>query len=126
MIPVGTRVYFAKEPADLRRSFDGLAATAMSQLGRDAGEGGLFVFLNRRGNQVRVLFRDTQGWCLLSKRLDSGRFRSPPVKEGEVCWQTDTSELLRFLDSVIASKGRQKRNACHAPLVRRKLTVVQS
>ena len=124
MIPAGTRVYFATEPADLRRSFDGLAATTLERLGRDPREGGLFVFLNRRGNQVRVLFRDPQGWCILAKRLDKGRFRPPRVEDGQVCWETDPQTLLRRLDDIMPAARRARRGQ-HPPGTSRQLTVVQ-
>ena len=100
MIPTGTKVYFALQPADLRRSFDGLAALAQSQFERDPAQGGLFVFTNRRATQVRVLFRDPQGWCLLSKRLDHGRFRRPSVNSGQLVWETEASKLLAFLQEI--------------------------
>ena len=107
MIPAGTRVYIATEPVDLRRSFDGLAATTLERLGRDPRDGGLFVFANRRGNQVRVLFRDPHGWCILAKRLDRGRFRSRQVEDGRVWFETDAQALLRFLDDIVpSSRGR--------------------
>lgn len=108
MIPAGTKVYFAVAPADLRRSFDGLAATAASVLQRDPAHGGLFVFVNKRGNQVRVLFRDSHGVCILAKRLDGGRFRKPPVKDGCFCWELDAPGLLRFLDDVDLSPHRRR------------------
>jgi len=100
MIPPGTKVYFAVAPTDLRRSFDGLAATAAGVLQRDPSQGGLFVFLNKRANQVRVLFRDGHGLCILAKRLDDGRFRRPQVKDGCFCWELDAPALMRFLDDV--------------------------
>lgn len=46
MIPAGTKVYFAIKPADLRKSFDGLSALALSELEKNPSEGGLFVFVN--------------------------------------------------------------------------------
>jgi transposase len=100
MIAPGTRVYFALKPADLRRSFDGLAALASSELARDPTRGGLFVFTNRRANQVRILFRDPRGWCLLAKRLDRGRFRRPASEDGCFVWEADGAALLRFLEEV--------------------------
>lgn len=100
MIPAGTKVYFAIAPADLRRSFDGLAATAASVLQRDPSHGGMFVFLNKRANQVRVLFRDAHGFCILAKRLDEGRFRRPQVRDGYFCWEIDAPALMKFLDDV--------------------------
>lgn len=105
MIPSGTKVYFAVAPADLRKSFDGLAALCMGALAMDPTQGGLFVFLNRQGNQVRVLFRDGQGWCLLAKRLDTGRFRRPEVhSDGTVVVQeAEVKQLMAFLDDVVVS-----------------------
>lgn len=101
-------MYFAVAPTDLRRSFDGLAATAASALQRDPTHGGLFVFLNKRGNQVRVLFRDNHGVCILAKRLDRGRFRKPPVKDGAFCWETEAPVLLRFLDEIDVTPPRRR------------------
>ena len=114
MIPAGTKVYFAKAPADFRRSFDGLAATAMSALSKDPREGGLFVFLNRRGNQARILFKDDHGWCLLAKRLDKGQFRRVQVEEGSVCWETEPAALLRFLDQIELTPVRLRRRPTRA------------
>jgi hypothetical protein len=55
MFPPQTRVFFAVQPTDLRRSFDGLAATAQGVLGKDPAEGGPFVFLNKRSRQTARL-----------------------------------------------------------------------
>ena len=108
MIPAGTKVYFAVAPADLRKSFDGLSALAMAELERNPCEGGLFVFLNKRGNQVRVLFRDRHGCCVLAKRLDRGRFKRPQLKDGEFCWELDAPRLMTFLDDIEFTRRRQK------------------
>lgn len=75
MIPAGTKVYFAVSPADLRKSFDGLTALALAKLERNPSEGCLFVFLNKRGDQVRVLFRDRHGCCVLENPPVRGGFR---------------------------------------------------
>ena len=96
MIPRQTRVYFATQPADLRKSFDGLAALATSELERDPRAGGLFVFANRRANQVRILFRDSKGWCLLAKRLDRGKFRRPACENGRFVWEADATVLMKW------------------------------
>ena len=108
MIPTGTRVYFALRPADLRRSFDGLAALASSELAKDPSAGGLFVFTNRRGNQVRVLFRDRNGWCLLSKRLDRGRFRRLGAEDGTAVRESDGKALLAFLDDIEITRSTKR------------------
>ena len=124
MIPSGTRVFLAAEPADLRRSFDGLAATAIERLQRDPREGGLFVFLNRRANQVRVLFRDPHG-VRSCQRLDGGRFRRPRIEDGCFVWETEAQVLLRFLDDIVPpaprgsprSKSSRRSRSCNPSCV---------
>ena len=111
MIPQSTKVYFATAPTDLRRSFDGLAATAASALSRDPSLGDLFVFTNKRGNQVRVLFRDSHGWCILAKRLDKGRFRRPRVEEGRVYWESEARARMLFLDDIDVAAAERKRSS---------------
>ncbi len=75
-------IYLCAEPVDCRRGFDGLAAAAHQHLGRDAQQGGLFLFTNRRGDQLRALCWDRNGWAVLAKRLTRGRFRWPRVAPG--------------------------------------------
>ena len=123
MIPQGTKVYFAVQPADLRRSFDGLAATAASTLAKDPTQGGLFVFINKRGNQARVLFRDVHGWCILAKRLDKGRFRRPRMEDGCFCWETETRTLMFFLDDIDFTSRRRRRGV--SATSDRRLKIVQ-
>jgi transposase len=121
MIPSGTKVYFALEPTNLRRSFDGLAALAAALMAKDPSQGGLFVFLNKRGNQVRVLFRDAHGWCLLAKRLDKGRFRRPRIEDGQFCWETEARTLMFFLDDIdLSARDRRSR------MTKRPLELVQA
>lgn len=68
------RVHLYGQPADMRKSFDGLYALARHAMGQDPLSGALFVFVNRRGTQVKVLYFDRSGFCVWSKRLESGRF----------------------------------------------------
>jgi hypothetical protein len=58
MIPSTVRIFVCMEPKDMRRSFDGLALAARQILGQDPRSGAMFVFTNRRGRQLRVLWWD--------------------------------------------------------------------
>jgi transposase len=68
------RVYLYGQPTDMRKSFDGLYALVRNSMELDALSGQLFAFVNRRATQIKVLYFDRGGWCLWSKRLESGRF----------------------------------------------------
>jgi hypothetical protein len=76
--PSNVRLYLATEPVDLRRSFDGLSALVDGTFGKQAMSGDLFVFMNRRGNQIRILFWDRDGYVIMMKRLEEGTFGAGP------------------------------------------------
>jgi transposase len=56
------RVHLYGEPCDMRRSFDGLQALVRHGLGEDPLSGGMYVFINRRATQMRVLYFDRSGF----------------------------------------------------------------
>jgi transposase len=76
-IPPSTRVFLARGPTDVRKSFDGLSALAQSILRQDPFPGHLFVFWNRRRDRLKVLYWDSSGFCILHKRLERGTFSWP-------------------------------------------------
>ena len=73
------KVYLATVPTDMRKSFDGLAYLVKQEMAKDVFRGELFVFFNRSGNRVKVLYWDRNGYCLWAKRLEKGTFRRPKV-----------------------------------------------
>ena len=75
--PEVRRILAYSEPVDLRKSIDGLVGLVKSRLEEDPLSGSLFVFINRRGNYLKLVGWDRTGWCLFAKRLERGRFRLP-------------------------------------------------
>lgn len=69
------RVWLYRRPTDMRKSFDGLAAMVKHELGEEPTSGELFVFVNRRRTLMKVLYFDTDGYCLWSKRLEQGCYQ---------------------------------------------------
>ena len=82
------RVHVYGRPTDMRKSFDGLYALTRQGLGLDPLSGRLFVFINRRATQMKVLYFDRTGFCVWSKRLEQGRFLSEwrAVSTREMDW----------------------------------------
>jgi transposase len=60
-----------------RWSSDDKLAVLMDTLQPDPFSGHLFVFRGKRGNLVKILYWDGQGFCLFAKRLEKGRFVWP-------------------------------------------------
>jgi transposase len=76
-MPEMRRILAYSEPVDLRKSIDGLVGVVKSLLEEDPLSGSLFVFVNRRGNYLKLVGWDRTGGCLFAKRLERGRFRLP-------------------------------------------------
>lgn len=68
------RVHLYGKPCDMRKSYDGLQALARHAMERDPLDGSLYVFVNRRGTQIKCLYFDRSGFCIWGKRLEAGRF----------------------------------------------------
>jgi transposase len=58
------RVHLYGQPTDMRKSYDGLQALARHAMGRDPLDGALYVFVNRRGAQLKCLYFDRSGFCI--------------------------------------------------------------
>lgn len=97
-----TKIYMAVEPIDMRRGFDSLAAWVDQQLGRKVLDGGVFLFLSKRRDRLKVLWWDGDGFSLLYKRLEVGTFEMPrhdgPAKELTID-ATTLSLLLRGIET---------------------------
>ena len=77
--PAGTKVFVCTRATDMRCGFDTLAAQVIRFLAQDPLSGHLFVFRSRRGDRIKVLYWDTDGYALWCKRLERGSVRLPTV-----------------------------------------------
>lgn len=100
MLTLGStgRIWVCVEAVDGRKSFDGLAAIVSTQLGRDPLSGDLFVFKNRRGDRLKILAWQGDGFGLYLRRLERGTFAFPTSTAAEV--SVTTTELAMILGGV--------------------------
>lgn len=109
-LPPTVRVYVATQAVDGRKGIDGLAALVRTGLGHDPLSGALYVFFSRRFDRARVLYFSHNGYWLLSKRLERGRFRVP--------WDPTETLGARRLESAqlqLILEGIDLRDARHRP-----------
>lgn len=106
------RVHVYGEPVDMRKSYDGLYAVTRQKLGQDPLSGHLFVFINRRATQMKVLYWDRTGFCVWAKRLEAGRFLSDwrKVRTREMDW----TGLKLLLEGIEAKVVRKRYKYSHA------------
>ena len=103
-------IFFCVVPADMRRSFDGLSRMAEEHLSKNVLQGGLYVFVNKRRDRVKLLWFDGDGYCLFYKRLEEGTFEMPAMGEETACVALGATELAMLLGGIdLASARRRKR-----------------
>jgi transposase len=76
------RIWLATEATDMRCGFDRLAERVKAVIGENPLSGHLFVFRSRRGDRLKILLWDRDGFVLWYKRLEEGVFKLPRVSEG--------------------------------------------
>ena len=107
-LPASVRIFLCLAPVDMRRSFDGLASVAEQVVRQDPLSGHLFVFRGRRGDRVKVLYWDRDGYALWYKRLEAGMFRFPA--DAAEAKEVSTADLGLILEGIdLHSAQRQKR-----------------
>lgn len=103
MIDSAGKVWVATTPIDMRKSFDTLAAVVEKFLGHDPRSGQLFVFRNKGGQLVKILWWDRQGWAIYYQRLEAGKFFFPD--DGTTAVTISREALLQLLSGKPITKS---------------------
>jgi transposase len=84
-------VYLACGVTDMRKGIDGLMVLVQSSLRQKPASGSVFAFQGRRGDRIKLLFWDGQGFCLYYKVLEKGRFARKPYSSSMLAAHMETS-----------------------------------
>ena len=107
--PPTVRIFVSTQPTDMRRSFDGLAMMTRENMGQDPLSGHLFVFFNRRGDRVKIMFWDRSGFCIWYKRLEQGVFRLPQSIVNMSNPEVEVTDLSLILEGIDLSSARRRK-----------------
>jgi len=99
-----SRIWLATEATYMRCGFDRLAERVRAVIGQDPLSGHLFVFRSRRGDRLKILVWDRDGFLLWYKRLETSVFKLPRVPAGARSVELRASELAMVLDGIDVSK----------------------
>lgn len=98
-----TRVFVCTKPVDMRLSFDGLFRSVQTMLNQDPYSGHLFLFRSRRGDYIKALWWDLDGFAIFAKRLEIGTFRFPDVRFVDGKYEPveiDRGDLMMLLEGI--------------------------
>jgi len=97
--------YLYEHATDMRKGFDSLSGIVRNELGRNPMDGGVYIFLNKTGNLIKLLHWEYGGFTLYYKRLEQGVFERPNV-DGTV--MLDWSDLMLVVEGIRLSSVHKK------------------
>ncbi|EDT6893046.1 TPA: IS66 family transposase [Salmonella enterica] len=104
-LPAGSRIWLVAGITDMRNGFNGLASKVQNVLKDDPFSGHLFIFRGRWGDQIKVLWADSDGLCLFTKRLERGRFVWPVTRDGKVHLTPAQLSMLEGMETSLAHEN---------------------
>jgi transposase len=115
------RIFVATQPVNMRKSFDGLYSLVQSTIRQDPYSGHVFLFRSQRGNLLKALWWDLDGFAIFAKRLEVGTFRFPDVRFVDGKYEPveiERGELLMLLEGIDTdSVKRLKRYRRESPAI---------
>ena len=117
MMPVAAHlpIHLCCQPVDMRKNFDGLCAIVVNSFRKDPLRDGVFVFVNRSRDRMKLLVWDRHGYWLHYLRLEAGRFQMPPAETTAASHEATSvtaEQLLMIIEGIdLSSVCRRKRYA---------------
>ena len=106
-LPSSVKIFLCLEPADMRRSFDGLFMMTEKLIRQDPFTGHLFVFFNKRRDRVKILYWDRDGLAIWYKRLEKGTFRFESDGHGGI--EIEPGRLLLILEGIDPAGAKKRK-----------------
>jgi transposase len=107
LLPKSVKIFVGTAPVDLHRSFEGLSNEVRCVLAENPLSGHVFLFLNRRRSQVKMLLWTRGGFLIVHKRLERGRFTFPSRVTSEAARvEIDAHELAMLLEGLDEKESR--------------------
>lgn len=117
-LPPSVRIFVYRAPADMRKGHDGLSALVEQQMRLDPVSGHIFVFRNRRGDKLKLVYWDRDGYALWYKRLEKGTFplTLPSETDGaQTSIEMRAADLALLLDGVDITRVKRQRRWAREP-----------
>lgn len=101
--------YLYPLPVDMRKSFYTLSGIVTDSMCQNVREGGVFIFVNRNQDIMKILHMEYAGMVIYHKKLESGRFKLPDFDENTASLIINWQYLVTIIQSVKPTSKRLKR-----------------
>jgi transposase len=107
-IDSGTTYYWFNGIADMRKGFDALCGMVQHHMQANVLLGGVYIFVNRKRNQIKLLHFEGDGLAIYYKRLEKGRYELPVIDPQSTCATIDWLQLQLILQGILLNSVRKK------------------
>ncbi|MCY7290710.1 MAG: IS66 family insertion sequence element accessory protein TnpB [Ferruginibacter sp.] len=103
------RYYFYNQITDMRKGCYSLCGIVQNELHKNILLGDVFVFINKRHNQIKLLQWDTDGFALYEKRLEKGTFERPGNTQNSTGVLLTHLQLQHILHGIVLKSVQHKK-----------------
>ena len=94
------RYFLYLKSADMRKNFDGLCGIVQNEFSNNPIGGDVFIFINRRRTQIKLLHWQGDGFAIYYKRLEKGTYEIPVVEQGSNSVKLKAQELVLIMEGI--------------------------
>ncbi|HXS56942.1 MAG TPA: IS66 family insertion sequence element accessory protein TnpB [Hanamia sp.] len=107
--------YLHRTPTDMRKGFDSLCGIVTSELKMNVLSGAVFIFMNKKHNQVKLLLWEGDGFAIYYKRLEKGTYELPLNNNNAKDFSITNEALQYILQGVSLKSVRKRKRYQHCP-----------
>lgn len=89
----------------MRKGFWGLGSIVVSQMGKELKNGSGYVFINNRGNLLKILIWEGDGFSIYYKQLERGTFEHPVTESHDISYD----KLMLILRGINSEKIEKRK-----------------
>lgn len=107
------RYFLYTGATDMRRHFDSLSGLVTSGMQQNVFSGDIFIFLNKRRNQIKLLLFEGDGFSIYHKRLERGTYELPHNDQGAMSCSLSHQQLLLMLEGIALRSVKKRPRYAH-------------
>ena len=104
-----TNYYWYQGITDMRKGFDGLCGLVQQHMNSNVLQGGVYIFMNRKCNQVKLLSWEGDGMAIYYKRLEKGVYELPLLACDNKSALIDALQLQLILQGIVLKSVQKKK-----------------
>lgn len=104
-----TTYYWYSGITDMRKGFDALCGIVQEHMHSNVLKGGVYIFVNRKGNQIKLLTWEGDGLAIYYKRLEKGVYELPEITSDNTSAAIEALQLQLILQGIVLKSVQKKK-----------------